>query len=260
MRNGTVAKVSICIEMLLTEHDFYQRPARAAALGFKAIEFWGTSGKDIPRLKAACEEAGVAVAGFVGPCAFAMVNEHTEAELAAAMKESAGVAHQLGAQTLIITTGNAKAGVAREEQTDAIVGNLKVLAPLAEAARVKLAVEMLNTLVDHKGYFLDHTADGRRIVDRVGSPAVGLLYDVYHMQVMEGNLIQTIRDNAAVIHHVHAADVPGRREPGSGEINYANVFKALDEAGYKGYCGFEFRPSDNSESALKRAKAACGLR
>ena len=96
-------------------------------------------------------------------------------------------------------------------------------------------------------------------MDRVGSPAVGLLYDVYHMQIMEGNLIETIRQNAGVIYHVHVADVPGRNEPGTGEINYANVLKAVDEVGYTGYCGFEFRPSDSSEAALRRAKDACGL-
>jgi hydroxypyruvate isomerase len=245
--------------MLLTEHDLYERPARAAELGFGAIEFWGTGNKDLPRLKTACDDAGVAVAGFVGPCAFGMVQRHPGDKLTAAMKESAEAAHLLGTKALIITTGNEQDGMSRQQHMDNIVANLKVLAPLAEREGLKLALEMLNTLVDHKGYFLDRTADGRAIVDRVGSPAVGLLYDVYHMQVMEGNLIQTIRDNAGVIHHVHVADVPGRMEPGSGEINYANVLGALDQLGYEGYCGLEFRPSDDSDSALRRARTACGL-
>lgn len=254
-----MAKVSVCIEMLLTEHDLYERPAKAAELGFRAIEFWGAAGKDLGKLKAACDEANVAVAGFVGPCAFAMVERHSDEELAAAMDESARAAHLLAAKTLIITTGNSQEGMSPAQHVDNIVANLKALGPHAEREGLKLAVEMLNTLVDHKGYFLDHTAQGREIVDRVGSPAVGLLYDAYHMQVMEGNLIQNIRDNVDVLYHVHVADVPGRFEPGSGEINYANVLKALDEAGYEGYCGYEFRPTDNSAAALTRAKAACGL-
>jgi len=254
-----VAKVSVCIEMLLTEVDLYERPAKAAELGFGAVEFWGVAGKDLGRLKAACDDAGVAVGCFLGPAGVVMVQENPAGAVQKAMKEAVGVASQLDTRTMIVTVGNALEGVPSETQTDNIVSNLKALAPIAEDAGLKLAVEALNTLVDHAGYFLDHTADARAIVDRVGSPAVGLLYDVYHMQIMEGNLIETIRRNVDVIHHVHVADVPGRMEPGTGEINYANVFRALDEAGYEGYCGFEFRPSDNSAAALARAKVACGL-
>jgi len=124
---------------------------------------------------------------------------------------------------------------------------------------VRLAVEPLNTLVDHVGYFLDSSEEGLRIVEEVASPAVGLLYDVYHMQIMEGNLIATIRRNVDAIYHVHIGDVPGRHEPGTGEINYANVLRALDEAGYDGWCGMEFSPSDSSAAALDKARRACGL-
>jgi len=254
-----MAKVSVCIEMLLTEHDLYERPARAARLGYKAVEFWGPEGKDIGKLKRACDDAGVAVATFLGPFGFDLMDAHPEKKLVEAMRASADIAHRLGTTVMIVTVGNAKEGKSAEEQTATIVHNLKVMAPVAEQAGLKLALEPLNTLVDHEGYFLDHTADGRRVVERVGSPALGLLYDAYHMQVMEGNLIDTIRANVGLLNHVHLADVPGRCEPGTGEVNYANVLKALDEAGYRGYCGFEFRPSDTSEAALTRAKTACGL-
>ena len=188
-----------------------------------------------------------------------MVEENPADKVVAAMKASVADAEALGAKTMIVVTGNTLEGVCPETQTDNIVSNLKALAPVAEDAGLKLALESLNTLVDHVGYFLDHTADARAIVDRVDSPAVGLLYDAYHMQIMEGNLIDTIRANVDVFNHVHVADVPGRFEPGTGEVNYVNVLKALDDAGYQGHCGFEFRPSDNSDAALTRAMAACGL-
>jgi hydroxypyruvate isomerase len=201
----------------------------------------------------------VAIAGFCGPGAGPFVQRLRAADVRKAMKETIRIARKLGNKAIILTVGNTLEDVSPKRQTANIVRNLKAIARMAEDAGLKIAVEPLNTLVDHKGYFLDRTADGVAIVEAVGSPAVGLLYDVYHMQIMEGNLIETIRRHARIIHHVHVGDVPGRMEPGTGEINYANVLKAIDAVGYAGYCGFEFRPSDNTEAALARAKSACGL-
>ena len=99
------------------------------------------------------------------------------------------------------------------------------------------------------GYFLDGSAAGFDLVRAVDSPRIKLLYDIYHMQVMEGNIIQTLTGNLDVIGHVHVADVPGRHEPGTGELNYANIFAALREAGYDKYVGFEFEPTVPSEEA-----------
>ena len=254
-----MAKISVCIEMVFGEVDLYERPAKVAQAGFEAVEFWGTGNKDLDRLRAACQAAGVSVAGFVGLPGVTLVDKNPRNALLDSIAQSAAEAEKLGTTTLILTVGNEIEAVPREQQLANIVENLKVVAPSAERAGLKLAVEPLNTLVDHKGYFLDRTADGRQIVERVGSPAVGILYDVYHMQIMEGNLIETIRSNVDIIYHVHVADVPGRNEPGTGEINYKNVLKAIDEAGYEGYCGLEFRPSDSSQAALARMREACGL-
>ena len=255
-----MARISVCIEMLFTEFDLYERPAKVAEAGFGAVEFWGTEGKDIDRLRAACEKAGVEVAGCIGLASGKpLVERQLAKDLRRAMRQGAKTAKKLGASTLIVTVGNTLEGIPAKRQVNNIVRGLKAVAPIAEDKGIALAVEPLNTLVDHAGYFLDRTAAGREIVERVDSPAVGLLYDVYHMQIMEGNLIQTIRRNADILKHVHLADVPGRMEPGTGEINYANVLKAVDEVGYQGYCGFEFRPSDNSAAALMRARTACGL-
>jgi len=89
----------------------------------------------------------------------------------------------------------------------------------------------------------------------VDSPRLKLLYDIYHMQVMEGNIIHTLTSNLDVIGHVHVADVPGRHEPGTGELDYANIFKALQEAGYDGYVGFEFEPTVSSMEAATASLA-----
>ena len=116
----------------------------------------------------------------------------------------------------------------------------------------------LNVLVDHQGHYLSTSAEGFAILDEVGSPHVKLLYDIYHQQISEGNLIATIKASAARIGHFHVADVPGRHEPGTGEINYANVLRAIDAAGYGGYVGLEYRPQARAADSLNAVKAIVG--
>jgi len=166
------------------------------------------------------------------------------------IRESIETASDLGCPTLIATTGPDVDGLDRETQYENVVEVLSTVAPDAEEAGVTLALEPLNTAVDHPGYYLTSSAEGFDIVDDVDSPGVRLLYDVYHQQITEGNVIQTVTENVDRIGHVHVADVPGRHEPGTGELNYANVFSALDDAGYDGYVGCEFRPTGDPESAM----------
>ena len=122
---------------------------------------------------------------------------------------------------------------------------------MAEEAEVTLVLEPLNILVDHPGYFLTSSREGFEIVEQVDSSAVKLLYDIYHQQITEGSLIATITSHIELIGHFHAADVPGRHEPGSGEINYANVLAAVDEAGYEGFIGLEYAPTAGTPQTLE---------
>jgi hydroxypyruvate isomerase len=105
-------------------------------------------------------------------------------------------------------------------------------------------VELLNSVVDHPGYFLNTVEDGMEMIRRVGSPRVKLLFDIYHVQVMQGNVIQRIRDSYAEVGQYHFADVPGRHEPGTGEINFRNVFRAIYDLGYEGFITAEYHPTD----------------
>ena len=116
-------------------------------------------------------------------------------------------------------------------------------------------VEPLNSAVDHPGYFLTSSYEGYDILEAVDSPNVKLLYDVYHQQITEGNVIQNVTDHIDLIGHVSVADVPGRHEPGTGELNYENVFSALDDAGYEGYVGLEFSPTGDSAEAIKDVRS-----
>jgi hydroxypyruvate isomerase len=151
-------------------------------------------------------------------------------------------ARKMDAKHLVVLTGNEIGGVPRSDQLANAVAALRAVAPTLEKNRITAVVELLNTYVDHAGYFLFSTRDGAELVDGVGSPNVKLLFDIYHMQIMEGNLIDHIRANIDRIGHFHVADVPGRHEPGTGEINYRNVFKAIYELGdrYQGYVGLEY--------------------
>ena len=128
---------------------------------------------------------------------------------------------------MLVTTGNEIEGVRRGNQHQSIVDGLKLAAEILEGAGITFSLEPLNILVNHKGYYLYTSEEGFQIVDQVGSPNVGLLFDIYHQQITEGNLIANITASIDKITHFHVADVPGRHEPGTGEINYRNVLRAF---------------------------------
>ncbi len=129
------------------------------------------------------------------------------------------------------------------------IENLRRAAPLARAAGITLMIEALNTWESPR-YFLDRSRLGLEIVREAGEPNVRFQYDCYHMQRMEGQLIETMTKNLEWIGHVQIADVPGRHEPGTGEVHYPNVLRALEAAGYGGYVGLEYRPSATTEDSL----------
>jgi len=134
------------------------------------------------------------------------------------------------------------------------------VAGAAEDAGVTLVLELLNSKVDHPDYQADHTAWGVRVCESVDSPRVKLLYDIYHMQVMEGDIIRTIRDNAAYIGHYHTAGNPGRHEIGAmQELYYPAIMRAIRDTGYDGYVGQEFIPRGDSVVALREAFALCAV-
>lgn len=140
-------------------------------------------------------------------------------------------------------------------QHNAIVRALRAVAGHAERTGVTLLVEPVNTRVDHPGIYLTSSYEGYAIVEAVDSPNVKLLYDVYHQQIAEGNLVANVREHVDQIGHVHVGDVPGRHEPGTGEINYPNVLQAFADAGYDGYVGCEFEPIGEPEDAIRAVGA-----
>lgn len=257
-------KVSVCIEMIYTEYPFLERFQKAAEQGFDAVEFWNWDNKDMLAIKEAARKAGIQIATFQSNLGGTLIHPDQRQGFISGIQKSLHKAQDMGVGKLFLLTdelGEDRSvrfqypNLTDEEKYDSVVTGLKLLAPLAEKAGVTLVLEPLNIYVDHPGYYLHGSSLGFDLIRAVDSPNIRLLFDIYHMQVMEGNLITSLTHNLDVIGHIHVADVPGRHQPGTGEINYANIFKALKEFGYAGYVGLEFSPTVSSEQAASETLA-----
>ena len=244
-------KLSVCIEALFTKIPYPERIKKSAELSAPAFEFWGWSDKNLDDIKQAKDEAGIELATFMCEVGSPLVEAGNRETIIDGTMRSIEAAKNMDCQRLLVTTGNELEGVSRAEQHKNIVEHLKAMAGLLEDAGIILTLEPLNILVNHKGYYLYTSEEGFEIIDEVDSPSVKLLYDIYHQQITEGNLIATIEANIDKIGHFHMADVPGRHEPTTGEINYGNVFKKIAELDYDGFVGMEFWPIRPDEEAVK---------
>lgn len=173
------------------------------------------------------------------------------------LEETIPLAAKAGVPNVITMFGN-RAARSDDDGAAACIDGLRRVAPVAEAHGVTVCVELLNSKVDHADYQGDHTAFGVRVVTGVGSPRVKLLYDIYHMQIMEGDVIRTIRDHVAHIGHFHTGGVPGRHElDDTQELNYHAIAGAIADAGFTGYLAHEFEPTREPLAALRDAVATC---
>jgi hydroxypyruvate isomerase len=242
-------KLSLCLNSATGSLSRTEAMDLAKKHGYSAVEFW--EGKDFDEAyKATLSETGLTVAcmGFFSP----LVDPSTRAQALEDLKASLATAKILGAKGIIATTGQELEGVSREKQHQSIVDGLKEAAEILAGSGIPVFLEPLNILVNHPGYYLYSSAEAFEIVREVNSPDVKVLFDIYHQQISEGQLIANITNNIDLIGHFHVAGNPGRGEPYLGEINYKEVFAAADEAGYKGYAGLEFWPKGDVEESLKK--------
>ena len=155
----------------------------------------------------------------------------------------------LGCRQVNCLAGTEPEGADGEALRETFVGNLRFAAAKLQEAGIRLLTEPINTR-DIPGFYLRHTAQARSIIEEVDSDNLWLQYDVYHMQIMEGDLTPTIEANLDAIRHIQIADNPGRNEPGTGEINYPYLLSALDEMGYEGWIGCEYKPLTTTIESL----------
>ena len=254
-------KNSVCIEMLFSEVPFDDRFGLAKASGFDYIEFWSWQDKDIQKIKKRCRGHDLKIASFSGDQDFSMIDANQKADYVAFVQESIETAKILSCDHLVIHSNalgengvviNDYPDITNSDKIAAMRDVLKTLASAAEKSNVTLVLEALNTMVDHSGNFLASTRQAAELIRSVNSSHIKILYDIYHMQIMEGNIIDTLSRYSDTIGYIHIADVPGRHEPGTGEINFSNVIKTLEKLKYDGFIGFELMPLQDSARAVQR--------
>ncbi|MBI4081445.1 MAG: hydroxypyruvate isomerase [Candidatus Lambdaproteobacteria bacterium] len=244
------------LTLMFNEVEFLGRFERAARAGFKGVEYLFPYAHPKEALAEQLRRHGLTQVLHNLPAGDWDKGERGIAVLPDRVGEfQAGVgtaieyARALGCGQLNCLVGLRPPGIPEAKVWETLVANLRFAAGALEKAGIRLLVEPLN-LQDIPGFYLVHTAEALRLFEAVGHPNLHLQYDIYHMQIMEGDLTQTIRRHLPRIAHMQLADVPGRHEPGSGEINYPNLFRFIDEAGYTGWIGCEYKPAAATEAGL----------
>jgi hydroxypyruvate isomerase len=243
-------RFSVCIDAVYHGTDFEQSLEAVKRLGFEAFEFWTWWDRDIDRLAKAKERLGLDISCFCTKFV-SLVDESKREEYVAGLSETIETAERLNCRKLISQVGNELPGVPRSRQRQSLVDGLKACMPMLEEAGMTLLVEPLNLKVDHAGYFLSRSEEAFDIIREVDSPNVKLLFDIYHQQITEGDLIRSIEANQDLIGHFHAAGHPGRHELTTGEIRYESVFEAIQKCGYNADVGLEYFPVEAPEKGLR---------
>ena len=236
--------------------DFCDAIRRVAALGYDAVETYKWKDLDLEAVRRTLDECGVELLSIC-TTEFRLTDPDHRDAFVEGVRESCAAAKALGAKRMITQVGG-DTGAPREEQHASIVAGLRAAAPILEENGITLMIEPLNVLVNHKGYYLPYSAEAFEIIREVDSPFVKVIYDIYHQQVSEGNIIPTVLGNLEHIAHLHGAGHPGRHEMQNGESNYRVIIDRIDEAGYTGALGLEYSPLLDPIESLKTAKELFG--
>lgn len=251
-----MTKLAANLTMLFTEHAFLERFEAAAQAGFRGVEFLFPYAFPVEQIADKLSRyrlelvlhnlpAGNWEAGERGiACHPDRVGEFREG-----VDEAIRYAKVLGVKQLNCLVGIVPADVSQQAAHQTLVSNLKFAADKLKAEGIRLLIEPINTF-DIPGFFLSHTKQAVDIIKQTGSDNLFVQYDIYHMQRMEGELINTIKANLPLIKHVQLADNPGRFEPGTGEINYRYLLAELDALGYDGWIGCEYKPKAGTVEGL----------
>lgn len=262
-------RLSVRVEPLFPNLTLPAQLERVAAAGYQGFEFGEWRAQDAAAITKLKNRLGLTCVCLVGnrsvnPIGMGLCDPKEREGFLKEISASIEAAKRFESDKLVVLSGFKVKHLSRAQQHASIVEGLKRGAELASRAGITLIVEPINTLAkieplnptgnNHADYFLDRPTEAFEIMRKLDSPFVKVLYDIYHAQIMEGNLVETIRENHPLIAHVHIGDVPGRNEPGTGEINFANVFRALHEVGFEGYAGMEYIPRIDAMQTLADVK------
>jgi len=254
--NSLPFNLSVMLWTVYKDLPFEQRLEKAAEAGYQAVElvkeFENWTDADFRRGNSKKRSLGItfdATAGVWTGTAAPAARDKFVADL----KNFLPIAEKLECPAIIVLSGNRIEGISRDAHHEACIEALKLGGDLAAKQRVRLLLENIDQEENPK-YYLTSVAEGFEIIRKVNHPNVKFLYDFYHEQIAEGNLIEKLEKNIDLIGLVHIADVPGRHEPGTGEINYANIFRKLAELKYDRYAAMEFEPAGDPVAALRSAR------
>ncbi len=234
------------------EVPFVERFAKAAVLGFRQVEFWTVNrdadGTDARKARALLDDNGLTVTQYA-PTAPDFSDPAKHGDLVAMIGQAIEDCGTLGCNKITVVGHGLIPGMSREAMLAGYTAGLMRIAPILEQANVMALVEPFNT-VNHPNHLLNGSRPAVDMVRAVKSPMIRLMWDLYHMQLEDGDLIEKFTAGADTVGYVQAGDVPGRNQPGTGEVNYANVFKAIRTVGYAGPFGLEYYPlgQDNARA------------
>jgi len=253
-------ELGLCIEMALTKLTFEERIKKAAELGFTNVEMWfidmSFKGKG-EKLAKIAGESNVKITNTVigapdGSIGGGLTNPANREQWLERTRLTLEFNKAAQIPATIVCTGNAVEAMNDEQMMQSVTDGLKATLELAQGAGITLLLEPLNITYDHPGYWLTSSDKGAEICRKLGSPHMKMLYDCYHMQIMEGDMVKHIERNIDVIGHFHSAGVPGRNELYKGETNYPFVMSQIGKLGYKGVFGLEYMPSIDDEESLRK--------
>jgi len=253
---------SVMLWTVFTGMPMEDRLAKVAEAGYRNVQLVGEyrmwTDDQYASINAKRKSLGMTFDATTG-VKHGLVNPQDRDALLADVKDALPIMEKLECPSLIITSGNVVPGLSRDEQHQSCIDGLRAAIPLIEGKKingqpVKIIVENIDPEENPK-YYLTSVAEGFEIMKAVDHPQVRFLYDLYHEQIAEGNLIEKIQKNLPYIAVIHIADVPGRHEPGTGEINFANIYRKLIELKYDGTVAMEFKPTGDPTAMLRAARA-----
>jgi len=259
-RTDDLSGYAVNLDTWFKQVPFEQRFALAKQHGFQCIEFWTVdrgNGTKASAIRALCDTNGLSVTQFA-PAWPNFGDPAKHPELLRTTEIAIADAKVLGTDRFTVTGHSLIDGLSREAQLAGYLAGLMRIAPMLEAANMTALVEPFNR-VNHLNHLLNGSQPVLPMVRSVNSPRVKLLWDFYHMQLEDGDLIEKFTAGVDQVAHVQIGDVPGRHQPGTGEVNHANLLRAVRAAGYRGKIGLEFLPLDQNDAEAVQDMLALGV-